>query len=110
MTNTYKLLLCLTVFCFFSNNLLGQDDEMKYNLIQVPPSPNSASLGKLAEVSTNLSTGTQLVQIPLISISEGGINLNILLNYQGGGIRVDEESSWIGLGWSLYVFKPMCTI
>lgn len=80
---------------------LAQTDDIQNNLVQVPPSPNSASLGKYGEVPVDLSTGVPSISIPLISINEGGIELPITLNYHAGGLKVTEEASWVGLGWSL---------
>lgn len=101
MANINKIIIILAFFTFFLKGVVAQSDDMRYNLIELPPAPNSSSLGKLTEVSANLSTGTLPTSIPLINISEGGVDLDIALNYSGGGIKVNEESSWVGLGWSL---------
>jgi len=94
---------CITLFfqIFFVFNLYAQVGDIKYNLVQIPPSPDQASLGKYGEFPVDLSTGVPSISIPLIEINEGGISLPITLNYHAGGIKVSEEASWVGLGWSL---------
>lgn len=49
----------------------------------------------------NLSTGKANISIPIFTIQEGRISYPISLNYSGGGIRVAEKASSVGLGWSL---------
>jgi hypothetical protein len=41
------------------------------------------------------------ISIPLYELNEGRISVPISLSYHAGGIRVAEEASWVGLGWSL---------
>jgi hypothetical protein len=74
---------------------------MWYNSVAVPPSPNAASLGKYCEVPVDKSTGVPNINIPLIDLNEGGIDLSISVSYHAGGIRVQDEATFVGLGWSL---------
>ena len=67
----------------------------------VPPSPNAASLGQYADVPVSYYTGIPNISIPLFEVSSGDIKLPITLSYHASGIRVDQEASWVGLGWSL---------
>lgn len=47
-------------------------------------------------------TGDFTYQLPLISISgPNGESFPVVLNYSGGGIQMNDEGSWVGLGWSL---------
>ncbi len=90
--------------CLFSlsNQALSQvPSEMWYNSVAVPPSPNAASLGKYCEVPVDKSTGVPNINIPLIDLNEGGIDLSISVSYHAGGIRVQDEATFVGLGWSL---------
>lgn len=65
------------------------------------PSPNAASLGTFGKVPVSLFTGTPDVTIPLYTVKEGNFNIPIMLRYHGSGIRVEEQPSWVGLGWAL---------
>ncbi len=67
-----------------------------------PVSPNAASLGKFGTFPVNTNLGTTDISIPLYTIKQGDIELPITLRYNAtSGIRVNEEASWVGLGWTL---------
>ncbi|GHV36539.1 hypothetical protein FACS1894178_7870 [Bacteroidia bacterium] len=48
-------------------------------------------------------TGVPNISIPLYEIDCYGYKLPITLSYHASGIRVDQEASWVGLGWNLNV-------
>lgn len=66
-----------------------------------PASPNTATLGRYFDVPVDMSTGVASFSIPLLTIKTGDASLPISLNYHGGGIKVNDPASWVGLGWSL---------
>jgi YD repeat-containing protein len=65
------------------------------------PSANAASLGKYGDIPVSQYTGVANVGIPIKTLEYAGMSVGISLSYHGGGIRVEEEASWTGLGWSL---------
>lgn len=67
----------------------------------LPPAPNAAALGQFGDVPVSLYTGTPTIDVPLYTIHTSHHTLPISLSYHGGGVRVDEEASWVGLGWNL---------
>lgn len=67
----------------------------------VPTAPNVASLGKYVETPVSSANGIPRIGLPIYTIEEGDISVPITLSYHAGGIRVEEISSWIGLGWNL---------
>jgi len=69
----------------------------------IPPSPNAATLGKFGDTPVELYNGTVDISIPLYSIKEGDIDIPLTLRYQSSGIKVQQEASWVGLGWD---FSP----
>lgn len=69
------------------------------NIIQ--PSPNAASLGRYAEIPITLETGVPNISIPLYAIQSKGISLPISISYHASGIKVMDQASSVGLGWSL---------
>ncbi|UFH53656.1 hypothetical protein [Spirosoma sp. KNUC1025] len=67
----------------------------------IPASPDVASLGKYVDIPVNNYTGTPDISIPLYTIKTRDLQVPLSLNYHGSGIRVEEEASSVGLGWSL---------
>jgi YD repeat-containing protein len=65
--------------------------------------PNVASFNKFIDNPISLYNGTPDVSIPIYTIKDGSIELPIVLRYNTSGIKVDEEASWVGLGWNLNV-------
>lgn len=54
--------------------------------------------------NVNLYNGDFNYSIPLISISgPNGESFPISANYYNNGIRMDQQASWIGLGWNLNI-------
>src|SRR5687767_4823062 len=66
-----------------------------------PLSPNAAALWKYTELPVNMYTGIPSITIPIYEIKSGDITVPISLSYHAGGNRVEEQASWVGLGWSL---------
>ncbi|HEX7902559.1 MAG TPA: hypothetical protein VF487_01680 [Chitinophagaceae bacterium] len=64
-------------------------------------SPTASGLAKYAEVPVDYYTGIPQINLPLYSVHSRDVSLDLSLNYHAGGIRVEEEASWVGLGWSL---------
>ncbi|MEI9912122.1 MAG: hypothetical protein WDO71_22200 [Bacteroidota bacterium] len=66
-----------------------------------PLSPNAAALWKYTELPVNMFTGIPSISIPIYEIKSGKLNVPISISYHAGGIRYEEQASWVGLGWSL---------
>jgi hypothetical protein len=92
------ILLAATLTNVFSQTTA---DQIWYNVVSVPPSPNAAALGKYGEVPVNKVSGIPDISLPILGLSEGGINVPVSLSYHAGGIRVADEPTWVGLGWAL---------
>jgi YD repeat-containing protein len=77
----------------------AQPDIMKI----APPSPTVASLGKYGDMPVNMFNGTPGISIPLHEIKSRdlSLSLSLSLSYHASGIKVEEQASWVGLGWSL---------
>ena len=64
-------------------------------------SPNAAALGKYVDFPINKHTGVPQISIPIYTLIEGPLQLPISMSYHAGGIKLNELSSWVGIGWSL---------
>ena len=67
----------------------------------LPPSPNAASLMKFSDVPVSPYTGTADITVPIYTIQARGITVPVSLSYHTGGIKLEEEASWVGLGWAM---------
>ena len=95
----------LSVFCL---SIYGQTNgEISDNIMKspdiAPHTPEANQLLKMYEVPVNGYTGTPDITIPLYSMKVGNIELPVTLTYQASGIRVNQESGWVGLGWMLSI-------
>lgn len=66
-----------------------------------PKSPEASAFLKYGEYPVDLSTGVPNISIPLYTIKSGNYELPITLSYHASGIKVEDEASWVGLGWNL---------
>lgn len=64
-------------------------------------SPNSANLGKYGDAPVSFYTGNPIINIPLYTMNELGVQLDVSLDYDGSGVRVTSLPSWVGQNWSL---------
>lgn len=90
----------LSLLIFIISNSYAQSSAVPSPNI-ISPSPTSSSLGKFGEIPVSLYTGTTNISIPIHTISNGSLKMPVNINYHTSGIKVGEEASWVGLGWSL---------
>jgi hypothetical protein len=67
----------------------------------IPQSPEAANLLKFAETPVSNHTGVPNINIPIVELPGRGLSIPVTLSYHAGGHKVNEESTWVGLGWSL---------
>ncbi|WP_299213759.1 hypothetical protein [uncultured Dokdonia sp.] len=92
--NTIILFLLL-----FSASLFAQG--LSRNTEFSPKSPEVASMPRFDNQSINEYTGKANINIPLVSLPFDFTSINLSLNYDSGGVRTDQEASWVGLGWNM---------
>ncbi|MCB2380467.1 RHS repeat protein [Hymenobacter sp. BT635] len=80
----------------------SQYQTSRYDYSPVRPSPKVAKLGEYGDIPVNEYTGLPDIKIPLYTYQKNGLELPIYLSYHSTGLRVDERSSEVGLGWSLH--------
>ena len=67
----------------------------------VPASPDVAALYKYTEIPVNYYTGSVGIDLPLYTVKTRDLNVPISISYHSSGIKVEEEASSVGLGWTL---------
>lgn len=79
----------------------GTDDDWNKVPDYIGKSPEAASFLRYGDYNVNLSKGSTDISIPLHTLKAGDFSLPISLSYNPKGIKVDQEASWVGLGWDL---------
>ncbi|HVI49194.1 MAG TPA: RHS repeat domain-containing protein [Chitinophaga sp.] len=88
----FFILLSFTIRAQFSNKVPAV----------APVSPNSATLYRVLERPIGTYTGTVPVTFPLFTFSSAALSMQFSLNYNNtGGVRVEEEASNLGLGFTI---------
>lgn len=95
-----KILLAFLLSFFLQKVVVAQSSVVKFNS-PISPSPTAASLGKYGDIPVATYTGIPSVQIALYEIKVGASAVPVSLSYYAGGFKVADESSSVGLGWSL---------
>ncbi len=102
ISSTVKPLLAVLFFVGGYNLAHAQTDQQAYNLQKViPPSPNASSLGKYVDWPVNIYTGVPQIDVPVYEVKGRSLSVPISLSYHASGIKVSENASNVGLGWSL---------
>lgn len=68
----------------------------------IPSSPEAALFQRFGDIPVGYYNGTAKVSVPIYTIEEAGVQIPIELRYQSSGIKVDDEATWVGLGWDLF--------
>jgi YD repeat-containing protein len=109
MCNRLKILplILLTVCCrsnaFSQQQPFNLDPNQNYVSATMPRTPESAGFEKYGATQVNEFTGTSNIAIPIYTLKSRHLEAPITLAYQATGIRVNQEASWVGLGWDLNV-------
>lgn len=100
MKNKRYLIILILIGILAENNLIAQSSDDKI----IEPSPGVASLSMpQSDLGVDHYTGSVNFTIPLYTIKDGDLEIPINLRYDGSGIRISQEASNVGLGWSLNV-------
>lgn len=92
--SVFLMFMCSTFLSF------GQASKIALPTI-IPPSPEVAQLSNVGKPSVGLHTGSANVSVPLYSFSVNSAAVQLSLNYNSNGIKVDEIPGRVGLGWNL---------
>ena len=67
----------------------------------IPPSPTAAAFARYGDIPVDISTGVPDIEIPLYTITSRSLSIPLALSYHASGIRVNDISTPVGLGWVL---------
>ncbi|MDZ7897189.1 MAG: hypothetical protein U5N85_04060 [Arcicella sp.] len=66
-----------------------------------PKSPNVSAIERFGDYPVSMYSGLASIEIPLYDIKVGNINIPIKMMYHSSGNKVNDNASWVGLGWSI---------
>lgn len=69
--------------------------------VALPKTPESQAFEKYGNIPVNEVTGTANLSIPLYNIKSRFLSLPVTLSCNTSGIKVNQEASWVGLGFDL---------
>jgi len=64
-------------------------------------SPEAAALGKYVDIPVNYHTGIPNISIPFYTVKSGTLTMPIGISYHAGGLKLQEQASYVGAGWAL---------
>jgi len=96
MKKLYSILILTHTYIAMS----GQEND-NFTPAIFSPSPNVMEMTRYLDQTVDNSTGIPSISIPLYTIQQGDIQVPVSLSYYAGGIKVEQEATNVGLGWSL---------
>lgn len=101
------MLFCASSYC--QGNATDSVEFRQREFVPTPeakaaaPTAYSASVeaGSMPQTSVSLYTGTPDISIPIHTMTLGNYSLPLTLCYRSSGIKVAQEATNVGLGWSL---------
>ncbi len=63
--------------------------------------PEAASLGRYGAFQVSEYSGAANISIPLYTVKSGDVSFPITLYYDATGIKVEQDATFVGLGWNL---------
>ncbi|HEV8286377.1 MAG TPA: carbohydrate binding domain-containing protein [Chitinophagaceae bacterium] len=88
---------------FLSGNFFFYRSIAQQTSTIIPPSPDASALGVYGNIPVSTYTGVPFISIPLYTVSYRDIQIPIELSYHGSGVTVEQDASWVGLGWTMNV-------
>lgn len=95
------LLLVSVTYSFAQEAGFSQRKSFLQQQVVLPTTPEASSLGKYGDFQVNYYTGAVDINIPIYTMKGKLLEAPIYLQYDGSGHKVEQEASWVGLGWTL---------
>lgn len=99
---TKAALLAVCVFLLSFKPVMADETQESLNL-DFFRAPEASAFMRYGDASVNEYTGTADISVPLYTIKCKDIEIPLVLRYDASGIKVEQEASWVGLGWNLTV-------
>lgn len=98
-----KILVLLLIIIFADKSYSQQSSsEQQFTMPKVTmPSSQAYQITKYGDVNINESSGRANAAIPLRSFRVGNLEVPIGLSYVGNGVKVNQQTSWTGINWTL---------
>ncbi len=97
--NLLFLIVCKT--SVFSQGATNINPKIGYVNVNIPRTPESAGFEKYGNTQVSEFTGTTNIGIPIYTLKSRFLESPVTLSYQSNPVRVNQESSWVGLGFDL---------
>ncbi|WP_431608868.1 hypothetical protein [Chryseobacterium sp. 'Rf worker isolate 10'] len=88
----------IIILYFFNLIVLNAQNQINVNF---PTSPEVAMFKRFGDIPVGTYTGVAQTSVPIYAIRESGFEMPISLNYNASGIKLDDQATWVGLGWDL---------
>src|ERR1700694_3058913 len=99
--NIIKVILLLGQFFLLSAAFSQTAPVVFDKKTLLPTSPEASMITRFGDIPVGYYTGTANISIPIYTIKEGGVQIPVTLSYHSSGIKVEDQATWVGLGWSL---------
>lgn len=93
------IFLVLSLLCI--QEAIAQQDFYGGYSPAINAAPTTAKTTKASSATVDLTTGAVQYAVPIYTIQQNGVSWSTGLQYHYSGLKVMEEPSSIGLGWSL---------
>ena len=71
--------------------------------INLPVTPEAEAFTKYGDVEVSMYSGIPQIAVPIHTYQGREMELGISLSYDASGIKVEDQASYVGLGWNLAV-------
>ena len=97
-------LVSLAFLCLLMTHVGAQTSPDYFSAPKTfPVAPSAYEFAKYGDIPVSNYTGVPNISIPIYTIETGpeDLQIPITLTYHSNGFKVNEESGWTGLGWTL---------
>ena len=106
MKKLFSLFFVLHGFSLFAQDFPSIDnipmDDIQ-NPVKIPNSPEATQFTKYGNIDVSLYTGTPNISIPIYTLQGKEVSVPISLSYDASGIKVEQISTRVGIGWNVNV-------